>query len=446
MRSLLVAAALLSGCYTPPPRVDPLAEAPSAVLPSRRLSVALVQSANARNARKYLIGIRYAGALTDTLFDNVTSVFRRNFKSVSAAESIEDAEASGADVVAVLDVDARVFQGFMNAGNHLELGAIFLRPDGTEIDRIKAVDDASGLTNASPTGPMRELATKTPLLLEEALRASRKLQSAAPAARAATSLAAAAPAPAAIPETAVPGFESQERPDDLAVIVGIESYSDLPKALYAERDAAAFKAYVRALGVPERNIVLLEGQKALKSALEKNVEVWLSRLAKPDSRVYFYFSGHGAPSVKNGQAYLVPWDGDPNFLDSTAYPVARLYKKLGELPAEHVLVALDSCFSGLGGRSVLPSGARPLITKVDVAAASGRLTALTASAANEISGSLDDKGHGAFTWFLLEGLNAGKTTPRQLAEYLTPRVLDEAHRLNRDQTPQLQGDGDWSLR
>lgn len=50
------------------------------------------------------------------------------------------------------------------------------------------------------------------------------------------------------------------------------------------------------------------------------------------------------------------------------------------------------------------------------------------------------------TLFLLEGLNAGKTTPRQLAEYLTPRVLDEAHRLNRDQTPQLQGDGDWSLR
>jgi len=446
MRYLLVVATLLAGCYTPPPRVDPLADVSRADVPSRRLSVALVQSENARSARKYLIGIRYAGALTDTLFDNFTAVFRRNFRSVAAAESIDDAKASGADVIAVLDVDARVFQGFMNAGNHLELGAIFLRPDGTEIDRIKAVDDANGLASASPTGPMRELATKTPLLLEEALRASGKLQSVSPSARPAAALAAAVPQASAIPETAVPTFKSRERPDDLAVIVGIESYSDLPKAQYAERDAEAFKAYVRALGVPERNIVLLEGQKALKSALEKNVEVWLARLAKPDSRVYFYFSGHGAPSVKDGQAYLVPWDGDPNFLASTAYPVARLYKKLGELPAEHVLVALDSCFSGLGGRSVLPSGARPLITKVDVAAASGRITALTASGANEISGSLDAEGHGAFTWFLLEGLNAGKTTPRQLAEYVTPRVLDEAHRLNRDQTPQLQGDGDWPLR
>jgi hypothetical protein len=69
-----------------------------------------------------------------------------------------------------------------------------------------------------------------------------------------------------------------------------------------------------------------------------------------------------------------------------------------------------------------------------------------ASASNEISGSLDDKGHGAFTYFLLEGLNAGKTTPKALNEYLTPRVQDEARRLNRDQTPQLQGDGTWSLR
>lgn len=29
-----------------------------------------------------------------------------------------------------------------------------------------------------------------------------------------------------------------------------------------------------------------------KSAIEKNLEAWLPRMVKPDSRVYFYFSGH----------------------------------------------------------------------------------------------------------------------------------------------------------
>lgn len=256
-----------------------------------------------------------------------------------------------------------------------------------------------------------------------------------------------AAAPAAPTETAVPRFSAPERPDDLAVIVGIESYSDIAsKASYAERDATAFKAFVRALGVPERNIVLLTGSKAVRSALTKNIEGWLPRVAKPDSRVYFYFSGHGAPDVKTGQAYLVPWDGDPNFLGATAYPVAQLYKKLGDLPVRQVLVAMDSCFSGAGGRSVLATGARPLVSRVVTGEVPAKVTVLAASGADEISGSLDDKRHGAFTYFLLEGLNAGKTTPKELTAYLTPKVQDEARRLNRDQTPRLLGGGDWPLR
>jgi hypothetical protein len=256
-----------------------------------------------------------------------------------------------------------------------------------------------------------------------------------------------APAPVADAVTLAPRFAAPERPSDVAVIVGIESYSDIgSKAPYAERDAAAFKSFVRALGVPERNVVLLTGAKAGRAALAKNIESWLPRMVKPDSRVYFYFSGHGAPDVKTGQAYLVPWDGDPNFLDTTAYPVSKLYAQLDSLPAKQVLVAMDSCFSGAGGRSVLATGARPLVSKIDTRKITGKLTVLAASAATEISGSLDAQRHGAFTYFLLEGLNSGKATPKALADYLTPRVQDEARRLNRDQTPQLSGDGNWTLR
>ncbi len=260
----------------------------------------------------------------------------------------------------------------------------------------------------------------------------------------------AAPAASLLPASDVdaPQYHRAERDADFAIVIGVENYSDLPKAVYAERDAVAFAAHVRALGVPARNLVLLTGVKAGRAALEKYVEQWLPRLVKPDSRVYFFFSGHGAPDIKTQQAYLVPWDGDPSFLESTAYPVKRLYEKLGKLPAKEVLVAMDSCFSGAGGRSVLAAGARPLVTKVDAGSVAGAVTALTASAAAEISGALDDRKHGAFTYFLLKGLNgaASELSAAGLHRYLTPLVQDEARRLNRDQTPQILGDGRFLLR
>lgn len=241
-----------------------------------------------------------------------------------------------------------------------------------------------------------------------------------------------------------PGYSAPEDPDAFALVVGIEKYSDLPEAQFAERDAEAVKNHLLGLGVPSRNLIHLAGARAGKAGLEKYLEQWLPRMVKPSSRVYFYFSGHGAPDTRSGTAYLVPWDGDPNFLETTGYPVKRLYERLAALKAAEVVVAMDACFSGAGGRSVLAKGARPLVTEVDAGGPSqGRIVALTASAANEISGALPEEGHGAFTYFLLKGLSgaaaddAGRVTVQGLYKYLSPKVRDSAQRQNRDQTPQL---------
>ncbi|MBI5242894.1 MAG: hypothetical protein HY922_04315 [Elusimicrobia bacterium] len=77
-----------------------------------------------------------------------------------------------------------------------------------------------------------------------------------------------------------------------------------------------------------------------------------------------------------------------------------------------------------------------------------KVAALSASLANEISGTDDEQGHGLFTYYLLKGLNGeaagpgGEVTLKGLHEYLQPRVQDEARRSNRMQTPQLQGASD----
>jgi hypothetical protein len=275
--------------------------------------------------------------------------------------------------------------------------------------------------------------------------------------------AAAAPEPAAAPVvptrtvasapvSLAPNFSNASAVEDYAVIVGIENYPDLPAATYAERDAAAARNFIRALGVPERNIVLLTGNRATKTGMEKTLEAWLPNNISEKSRVYFYYSGHGAPDTKTGDAYLVPSDGDPQYLAQTGYPLKRLYAKLGQLKAKSVLVALDSCFSGAGGRSVLAKGTRPLVGKVDMAVQSdGKVSVLSASAGDQVSGTNEEAGYGLFTYNLLQGLNGaakdaqGQVTLKSLFGYLKPRVQDEARRGNRDQTPQLQSAGSEDL-
>jgi hypothetical protein len=255
------------------------------------------------------------------------------------------------------------------------------------------------------------------------------------------------PKPAAkapVSDVDTPLYQEEERPDDYAVVVGIEKYPDLPAAQYAERDAQAMRDHLVALGYPPRNVILLTGARASRASLAKNLDSWLPNHVTKDSTVFFYYSGHGAPEAGSGLAYLMPVDGDPQYLKDTAYPVKMVYQKLGALKAKRVIVALDSCFSGAGGRSVLAAGTRPLVTKVDTGMAAGRIVSLSASGSDEISGMAAAQGHGLFTYYMLKGLNgaaadaAGRVTVRALYDYLSPLVQDAARRDNRSQTPQLQ--------
>jgi len=241
-----------------------------------------------------------------------------------------------------------------------------------------------------------------------------------------------------------PSYSRPENADNFALVIGIDKYANLPEAEFAVHDASAVREHLRALGYPSRNIVYLEGPKATRTGIQSYLEEWLPRNVKPQSTVFLYYSGHGAPDPKTGDAYLVPWDADVKFLKTTAYPVKQLYASLNALNAKQVIVALDACFSGAGGRSVLAKGTRPLVTKVDEGfTPQGGMILFAAASGDEVTSTLDDQGHGMFTYFFLKGLNggakdsAGQVSVKSLYDYLMPKVQDEAHRQNREQTPQL---------
>ncbi|MFI5345894.1 MAG: caspase domain-containing protein [Elusimicrobiota bacterium] len=447
---LLGLAAATAGCISPPSRVgDPFAEIETsksigqAAYPG--VSLAYVLTPNSKNTLEYARASDWAhlwpGLDFNKPFDNMVAQLRANFKSVAKHETVDEARASGADLIGMVDLTMAV--GTMATSFSVDEAVAFVDPAGGTLDKIPA----SAKRNTLRTGGVTDTALQqtVPVVIDDlrekfqsALTRSEALQSFA---RQHGGLAAGGmKAKTGRSDVDEPAYKAGEDANKFALVVGVENYETLPPADYAERDAASVRRHLLALGYPQRNVIYLTGQKAGKSGIEKYVESWLPRNVDENSSVFVYFSGHGSPDVKSGQAYLMPWDADAKFVESTGYPLKRLYQNLAALKAKRVLVALDSCFSGAGGRSVIAKGARPLMTHVEESLPStDKMAVLAAASGDEITGSADAEGHGLFTYYLLKGLNerGGSVTVKSLYDYVRPQVQDAARRDNRDQTPQL---------
>ena len=313
-----------------------------------------------------------------------------------------------------------------------------LEQDKTSGRRVAKADlDRAGLPLLSEAGMSGNLRKVIVAGLNRGMDAPRTLAAAVTAPAAVSSpRAAAASVRSDVDELPASRAESKHRH---AVVIGVERYREnLPKADFAAGDARlAAEYFKRVLGVPEQNVALLIDERATKSDFEKYFERWLPNRVEAGDEVYVYFSGHGSPNPAKGDAYLVPYDGDPTYIDQTGYALKRLYEQLGKLPAKSVLVAMDSCFSGAGGRSVIAQGARPLVAVVAVDDIPAKITVLAASAGNQISNSYQEKGHGLFTYFLLKGLKEKGSDMKGVFDYLKPEVSRAARReFNADQEPQ----------
>ena len=239
----------------------------------------------------------------------------------------------------------------------------------------------------------------------------------------------------------LPSIKAKPNKNAYAIVIGIENYRQkLPKADYAVADAQTVTEYLtKVMGYPEENVVTLINDRALKSDFEKYFEKWLFNNVEKDSSVFIYYSGHGAPNTKTGDAYLVPYDGDPSFIEQTGYSLKKLYESLNKLQAKEIIVALDSCFSGAGGKSVIAKGARPLVMNLEQdIKLSKNMIVMSASSGDQISSTYEEKGHGLFTYFLLKGIKDGITEIGELFDYLKPHVGRTARKVyNNEQTPQL---------
>ncbi len=249
------------------------------------------------------------------------------------------------------------------------------------------------------------------------------------------------------------------RPDDVAVIIGNSAYDrgshDIPAVPPAHNDALAMRRYVvDGLGVRDGNVIFLENATSAQMTEvfgnERDPHGRLFDWVKPGrSRVFVYYAGHGAPSGQGHRPMLVPVDATAAQIGLSGYPLDVLYANLAKLPADSVTVVIEACFSGISEAGSLIPKASPIAIVPKSVSVPGKLTVITAGAADQIASWEQDRSHGLFTEYYLRGLAGeadqppngdgdGAVTADELARYLKENVTYLARRYySRDQTVQI---------
>ena len=251
---------------------------------------------------------------------------------------------------------------------------------------------------------------------------------------------------------------SSIRPDDIAVIIGNADYkqgNDIPNVIPAYADAASIKNYVtQALGIREENIIFLKdaSQSELTATFgsKDNPKGQLFNYVKAGkSRVFIYYSGHGAPGGEEGSSYIVPTDAQASLIELNGYPLSTLYKNLGKLPAKSVTVVLEACFSGASQSGSVITQASPIYLKAKETMIPPNITVIAAGAANQIASWEQDSSSGLFTKYFLKGMSGeadarpygngnGKVDYDELKAYFKDTLTYYARRYyGRDQAVQI---------
>ncbi|HQZ31500.1 MAG TPA: caspase family protein [Arenimonas sp.] len=135
-----------------------------------------------------------------------------------------------------------------------------------------------------------------------------------------------------------------------AVVIGNNSYRDpaYPALKSAANDANAVAALLKSRYGYQTTLVLNGGRLEMLTALNE-----VREKLKPEDNLLIYYAGHGELDAR-GQGYWVPSDGAAG-AEKTWISNAAVSEILDTMPARHVLVVADSCYSGTMTRASAPT-------------------------------------------------------------------------------------------
>ncbi|MBX3014386.1 MAG: caspase family protein [Caldilineaceae bacterium] len=220
------------------------------------------------------------------------------------------------------------------------------------------------------------------------------------------------------------------------LVIGINDYGGEHATLAnARNDAVAFAELLRTAYKFEQVYTLYD-----QAATYATIMAWLrdklpAQIGKND-RLVIFFAGHGTTRESrrgHKHGYLVPHDAQggsyADYID-----MAELLNACGWIPAKHILLILDCCFSGVAAITVrsTPATNQQVMTDAYLQEITRRPAwqVLTAGASDELAADSGSRpGHSAFTSALLAGLEGqadqnsdGIITASELAGFVKPEV------------------------
>jgi hypothetical protein len=255
-----------------------------------------------------------------------------------------------------------------------------------------------------------------------------------------------------------------ERKHSVAIVLGVEKYTNLPPAPYAANDARIVEKYLKErLGVEQ--VVTYTNDEVQGFAFDDIFNPEYGQLQKAvlkgQTDLFVFYSGHGVPNKVGDKIFLFPSDGKIERLETQGYEINKFYENLEKLGARSTTVFLDACFSGasrssekidmenlvaMKGVSIKPKIYSPWLKE------GSNFTVFNSSSASETSLGFDVSQTGLFTYYLCVGLQGKadengdrKITSGELHDYIQQNVVNTSKKILGVQTPQLNGSKDVVL-
>ncbi|MEH2337074.1 SUMF1/EgtB/PvdO family nonheme iron enzyme [Nostoc sp.] len=226
-----------------------------------------------------------------------------------------------------------------------------------------------------------------------------------------------------------------------AIAIGINQYDYLQPLNYAKRDALLMQEFLSNEAGFERIFFFSDDSPELAGKSTRPTRTNLLRVLRQlfdnpfmgaGDNFWFFFSGHGIRYADRD--YLMPCDGDPEDIESTAIAINFVTERLRRCGADNVVLILDACRNegkktgeGIGRQTAEEARQQGVIS-------------IFSCIPQEYSYEIEALQQGAFTTALLEGLGIqGKcATIERLDQYLKFRVPELVRQYkNTRQTPYL---------
>ena len=249
--------------------------------------------------------------------------------------------------------------------------------------------------------------------------------------------------------------------ENWVICIGINSYEDdrLPTLKFCENDARLVRDYfISKHGIkPEHAILMATSQSdPALSPTRVNINNTIKDVlaqASPDSMIVVYIASHGVTGAapdRQRVAYLIPTDGDIEDLNGTALNLTQMNDYMQKGKADTTLLIADACRTPVDKKK----GTRSAKGDADVDAApknKGHYF-ISSCSDSQVAYEMEDVKHGAFTHFLMEGLNGeagdknGQVTLPGLISYVKCNLREWAQRNGKQVMEPFINVNSWSGR